>query len=172
MDLEATVESKHLLSRLLDAAAEPVFSDKLSLQVSANIGITFYPQAETVDADQLLRQADQAMYQAKLAGKNRYHIFDAEQDRSVRGHHESLERIRCAILNIEFVLNYQPKVRNEYEIEATRAEQWGQTQGSPRSVCLSTTLLDMKKMALPIAKFFHSKTIACKTNTLILKNPG
>jgi predicted signal transduction protein with EAL and GGDEF domain len=42
----------------------------------------------------LLRQADQAMYQAKLAGKNRYHLFDADQDRSAR-RHESLERIRA-----------------------------------------------------------------------------
>ena len=80
------------------------------LQVSASLGVTFYPQAEDVDADQLLRQADQAMYQAKLAGKNRYHVFDAEQDRSVRGHHESLERIRHALAEREFVLYYQPKV--------------------------------------------------------------
>jgi EAL domain-containing protein (putative c-di-GMP-specific phosphodiesterase class I) len=50
------------------------------------------------------------MYQAKLAGKNRYHIFDAEQDRSVRGHHESLEHIRRALGAREFVLHYQPKV--------------------------------------------------------------
>ncbi|MDP3795330.1 MAG: EAL domain-containing protein, partial [bacterium] len=51
-----------------------------------------------------------AMYQAKLAGKNRYHVFDAEQDRSVRGHHESLDRIRHALAQREFVLYYQPKV--------------------------------------------------------------
>ncbi|OGB30185.1 MAG: hypothetical protein A3F78_04605, partial [Burkholderiales bacterium RIFCSPLOWO2_12_FULL_61_40] len=86
-----------LLTRLLTAAALPVQIGNLTLQVSASLGVTFYPQAEVVDADQLLRQADQAMYQAKLAGKNRYHVFDAEQDRSVRGHHESLDRIRHAL---------------------------------------------------------------------------
>jgi EAL domain-containing protein (putative c-di-GMP-specific phosphodiesterase class I) len=58
----------------------------------------------------MLRQADQAMYQAKLAGKNRYHIFDAEQDRSVRGHHEDLAHIRQAFQAREFELHYQPKV--------------------------------------------------------------
>src|SRR5690606_7046655 len=66
--------------------------------------------AEEVDADQLLRQADQAMYQAKLAGRNRYHLFDAEQDRSVRGHHESVENIRRALRDGEFTLYYQPQV--------------------------------------------------------------
>jgi EAL domain-containing protein (putative c-di-GMP-specific phosphodiesterase class I) len=50
------------------------------------------------------------MYQAKVAGKNRYHVFDAEQDSSIRGHHESLERIRLALARGEFVLHYQPKV--------------------------------------------------------------
>jgi PleD family two-component response regulator len=33
-----------------------------------------------VDADQLLRHADQAMYTAKQAGKNRYHLFDVDKD--------------------------------------------------------------------------------------------
>jgi diguanylate cyclase (GGDEF)-like protein len=45
------------------------------VQVSASLGVTFYPQPDEVDADQLLRQADQAMYQAKLTGKNRYRVF-------------------------------------------------------------------------------------------------
>jgi len=70
----------------------------------------FYPQGDEVDADQLLRQSDQAMYQAKLAGKNRYQFFDAEQDRNARGYHESLEHVRRALLHHEFVLYYQPKV--------------------------------------------------------------
>jgi EAL domain-containing protein (putative c-di-GMP-specific phosphodiesterase class I) len=50
------------------------------------------------------------MYQAKLAGKNRYHVFDAAQDTSIRGHHESIEHIRQALEQCEFVLYYQPKV--------------------------------------------------------------
>jgi EAL domain-containing protein (putative c-di-GMP-specific phosphodiesterase class I) len=87
-----------------------VHVDGLVLQVSASLGVTFFPQTEAVDADQLLRQADQAMYQAKLAGKNRYHVFDTKQDSNVRGHHESLEHIRRALGAREFVLHYQPKV--------------------------------------------------------------
>jgi len=106
-DVEASVP---MLTRLLSAAAQPVPVGDLVLEVSASIGVTFYPQVEDVEADQLLRQADQAMYQAKLAGKNRYHIFDVEQDRSIRGHHEKLERIRSALVEREFVLYYQPKV--------------------------------------------------------------
>jgi sensor c-di-GMP phosphodiesterase-like protein len=50
------------------------------------------------------------MYQAKVAGKNRYHVFDAVQDSSLRSHHESLGRIGLALENREFMLHYQPKV--------------------------------------------------------------
>jgi len=110
VDLEDIAASVPMLTRLLAAAAQPVHVGDLVLQVSASLGVSFYPQAEDIDADQLLRQADQAMYQAKLAGKNRYYIFDAVQDRSVRGHHESLEHIRHALTASEFVLYYQPKV--------------------------------------------------------------
>ena len=110
LDLPDVASSEPMLTRLLTAAAQPVQLGEHTLQVSASLGVTFYPQTEDVDADLLLRQADQAMYQAKLAGKNRYHVFDAEQDRSVRGHHESVERIRIALTDGELVLHYQPKV--------------------------------------------------------------
>jgi len=110
VDLADSEESFHLLVRLLDAAAHPVQVGGRMLQVTASLGVTFYPQTETVDADQLLRQADQAMYQAKLGGKNRYQIFDAQQSHYIRGQHEDLERIRRALEENEFVLHYQPKV--------------------------------------------------------------
>ncbi len=110
LDLPDVADSVQLLTRLLEAAAQPEQVGDLVLQISASLGVTTYPQAEEVDAEQLLRQADQAMYQAKLAGKNRFHIFDAEQDRNARGRHESLEHIRRALLEHEFVLHYQPKV--------------------------------------------------------------
>ncbi|MEI6335694.1 MAG: EAL domain-containing protein [Methylococcaceae bacterium] len=110
LDLVDVEASAPMLVRLLAAAAEPMQYGDLTLQVSASLGVTFYPQAENIDADQLLRQADQAMYQAKLAGKNRYHIFDAVQDSRVRGRYESLEFIRRALARGEFVLYYQPYV--------------------------------------------------------------
>jgi len=99
-----------LLQRLLDATSKTVEFGNLLLQVSASLGVTFYPQRHEVDADQLLRQADQAMYQAKLTGKNRYHLFDAERDDSIRSHHEHLDRIHYGLRQNEFVLYYQPKV--------------------------------------------------------------
>jgi diguanylate cyclase (GGDEF)-like protein/PAS domain S-box-containing protein len=110
LDLSDIEASESILRRLLDAAAEPVPFGDFSLQVTASVGVAFFPQTEEVDADHLLRQADQAMYQAKLAGKNRYHVFDSKQDRSVRGHHEDLEHIAQALAAHEFVLYYQPKV--------------------------------------------------------------
>ena len=72
LDLDDAEASVPVLNRLLEAAAEAVQVGDLSLRVSASIGVTFYPQEDEVDADLLLRQADQAMYQAKLAGGNRY----------------------------------------------------------------------------------------------------
>ncbi|MEX8498334.1 bacteriohemerythrin [Leptothrix ochracea] len=98
------------VQRLLDAAAQPVAFHDTTLQVSCSIGIAFHAPADARDADQLLREADHAMYQAKQAGRNRYHVFDADQDRAVRSHHESIERIRQALSNEELVLHYQPQV--------------------------------------------------------------
>ncbi|MBE0488934.1 MAG: EAL domain-containing protein [Halomonas sp.] len=99
-----------LFERLLDVASQPVWYQSHALRVTASLGVSFYPQADPVEADQLLRQADQAMYQAKLAGKGRYHLFDAERDRSMRSHHETLERIQQGLQEGEFRLHYQPKV--------------------------------------------------------------
>lgn len=76
-DLGDAAASQPMLDRLLSAAAQPIQWGEHSLQVSASLGVTFYPQTNDVGTEQLLRQADQAMYQAKVAGKNRYQIFDA-----------------------------------------------------------------------------------------------
>ena len=110
VDVEDSAATVPLLKQFLQLISQPVQLDDLILQASASLGVTFYPQAEAVDEDLLLRQADQAMYQAKLAGKNRYYFFDTEHDRSVRGRSETLERIRAGLANNEFALFYQPKV--------------------------------------------------------------
>ncbi|HUA99110.1 MAG TPA: EAL domain-containing protein [Terracidiphilus sp.] len=110
LDLVDIEESLPLMTKLLTAAGEPVALGDLTLQLSASIGVTFYPQAEEVEPDQLLRQADQAMYYAKLAGRSRYHIFDPKLDRTMRGRHEDLRRIRVGLEAKEFELYFQPRV--------------------------------------------------------------
>ncbi|MCV6587907.1 MAG: EAL domain-containing protein [Marinobacterium sp.] len=110
----SNISSRECVARvaaeLLEAVSEPVEVYQHQLAVSSSIGIALYPQAEEIDADQLIRQADQAMYQAKLSGKNCYNFFDAAHDRSMRGFNEALARLEEAIKNDEFELYYQPKV--------------------------------------------------------------
>ena len=108
-DLLSVQETEPVLQRLLKAASAPVDVGDLSLQVSASIGVTVYPQ-DNAEADLLLRHADQAMYVAKQAGKNRYHLFDVAHDAAVQTQREDLDHIRQALAHNEFVLFYQPKV--------------------------------------------------------------
>lgn len=74
-----------VVERLLGRIAEPIVLDALELQVSASIGISACSGAEDIEAAQLVRQADDAMYQAKLSGKNRYHLFDRARNRPQPG---------------------------------------------------------------------------------------
>lgn len=108
-DLDTPADCEPVLARLLQAASAPVALEVGVLQVSASVGVTCYPQDDT-QADVLLRHADQAMYQAKQLGKNRWHMFDLAYDAAVVTRHESLQRIRQALLHDEFVLHYQPQI--------------------------------------------------------------
>lgn len=110
VDIPSRLSCETIFSHLLRILKKPVLINGYQLEVSASIGISFYPQSTVIDADTLLRQADQAMYQAKLSGKNRFHIFDAQKDQFLRGHHEAIEQIRLGIQQDEFRLFYQPKV--------------------------------------------------------------
>lgn len=110
IDLDGFDSSVLMINRLLAAASTPMYIGNTVLQCSASIGVTFFPQQQEVFSDQLLRQADQAMYGAKLAGKNRIHFFDAEHDDTLRRHHETLERVYLAKARGEFVLYFQPIV--------------------------------------------------------------
>lgn len=109
IDLDSAQDCEPVLKRLLQAASKCVALDGYLLQVSASIGVTLFPQDGT-DAEHLMRHADQAMYQAKQSGRNRFHFFDIAHHRSVQSRQETLQHIRDALDRREFVLQYQPKV--------------------------------------------------------------
>ena len=109
LGLSAEEEWTASLNRLLEAISQPIEIKNKLFEVSASIGVALYP-ADDHDADTLLRHADQAMYIAKQSGKNRYYLYDAENDQRARTHHEFLRRIAIALERNEFELYYQPKV--------------------------------------------------------------
>lgn len=113
LDLENPDDCLAILNRLLLAASEPVWvrssSGNTQARVSASIGATIYPR-DSADADLLLRHADQAMYLAKQAGKNQYHLFDVAHDAAVKSQREICKQIQRALNQNEFELYYQPKV--------------------------------------------------------------
>ncbi|WP_368485760.1 EAL domain-containing protein [Pseudoalteromonas sp. SD03] len=108
-NLGSVADCVPVLERLLAAAAKPVTVNDIVLNVSASIGVTIYPE-DNLDAEQLMRHADQAMYIAKQMGKNRYHLFDTSQGDTVKLQQTGISLIREALANNWFVLYYQPKV--------------------------------------------------------------
>ena len=107
--LQVPEECVGSLQRLLETIKQPIAVNDTVLSISASIGVALYPDDEE-DAETLLRHADQAMYVAKAAGKNRYHLFDPASDQRARSHHELLLQIRHGLAHGEFELYYQPKV--------------------------------------------------------------
>jgi diguanylate cyclase (GGDEF)-like protein/PAS domain S-box-containing protein len=108
-DVDDIDDMEVALDRILIDVARPYQIDDRQLQISASIGVTVYPLNDA-DPESLLRHADQAMYQAKQAGRNRYSIFDVTLDQQTRSRFRERERVAQALRQGEMRLDYQPKV--------------------------------------------------------------
>lgn len=108
-NVESQSECAGIISRLLQTIAEPIVINKEVVRVSASLGVTLFPE-DDADADTLLRHADQALYIAKGAGRNRFHVFDTLHDYEMRARHEGLVRFNSALAANQLLLYYQPKV--------------------------------------------------------------
>lgn len=109
-ELQQEADCELVLERILQAAAQPIDIDGVVVQVSASVGVAFAHSLMKADADLLIRQADQAMYQAKSSGKNRYCVFDPALDDDPRRCFELLGAMQEALDNNQFTLVYQPQI--------------------------------------------------------------
>ncbi len=108
-ELVSLNECEQTLQRVMDALSTPFQIDNEMATVSASIGVTIYP-SDSRDPDTLLRHADQAMYAAKQAGRQRIHYFRRHDDPVASTTHGSPEDLERAFREHELVLYYQPKV--------------------------------------------------------------
>ncbi len=108
-DIDSFPHCEDMLKRIIKSLAKPYLIDNKPLTVSASIGVTLYP-TDNSDLDTLMRHADQAMYQAKTAGRNRYHLFNTEQEQIETLKSLQLKEIQQALTKNQLRLFYQPKV--------------------------------------------------------------
>jgi len=101
-----------LAERLVSSICEPFHIDDDVLSVGVSIGIAMAPINGT-RPDQILRNADLALYRAKAEGRATYRFFESHMDSTMRERRMLEMELREAIENGEFVLYYQPLVSAE-----------------------------------------------------------
>jgi diguanylate cyclase (GGDEF)-like protein len=98
-----------LANRILDAIASPFELGDHKINVETSIGIAAAP-GHGDEAEQLLKNADLALYRAKSAGRNTYRIFQPEMELAARERHAMQADLRKAVTGNEFELYYQPVI--------------------------------------------------------------
>lgn len=108
-DLVNDTDASHIAQQIRDTMLQPFHIDGHLVNISASIGITFFPD-DADDMDSLLRQADAAMYLAKQEGRNGYRFFTVELNTASSRRLASEQRLSRALEQGDFQLNYQPQI--------------------------------------------------------------
>lgn len=98
-----------IAEKILATVSRPFIADNHEMHMTASIGITIFPFDDT-DIQNLLRNADTAMYRAKENGKNNFQFYTAEMNLRIRERMEIENGLRHALARDELVLHYQPQV--------------------------------------------------------------
>ena len=102
-------EPPHFAQRFLETLSQPVTLEGIEVFNSASIGIAIYPM-DGKDVETLLRNADTAMYSAKEHGRNTYQFYSGEMNARVLAKLGMEVRMRRALKEKEFFLEYQPQL--------------------------------------------------------------
>ncbi|HEY2135910.1 MAG TPA: PAS-domain containing protein, partial [Xanthobacteraceae bacterium] len=101
-----------LAARIRDAITTPYELDGHQVPADVSIGISIAPN-DTSEPDQLLKNADMALYRSKADGRGTFRFFAPEMDERVKARRTLELDLRRAIVNGEFELYYQPLINLE-----------------------------------------------------------
>jgi len=106
--------------KILQTLGQPYHLNNHGLHSTPSIGITLFDgQAQLLD--ELLKQADLAMYQSKAAGRNTLRFFDAAMQGIVNERAALEADLRVALRQQQFVLHYQPQILGEQRLTGAEA---------------------------------------------------
>ncbi|MET1069357.1 MAG: EAL domain-containing protein [Pseudomonas prosekii] len=107
-DMNSSVEVEALCRRLIDSIERPIALDEQEVFVSASIGIAMAP-TDALEAAELLRYADIALYEAKAAGRNTWRYYAGDMNVRIIERRRLESDLRFAIKNNELRLYFQPR---------------------------------------------------------------
>jgi diguanylate cyclase (GGDEF)-like protein len=109
---EQPVAATALASRIIEAIGKPFDLDGHQVSIGATVGIAVSP-GDGTSSDQLLKNADLALYRAKGENRGLYRFFEPAMDAHMQARRQLQLDLRKAIANAEFQLHYQPLVNLE-----------------------------------------------------------
>ena len=109
VDLERPEEAGLLARRLVEAMTAPFNVDGHHINVGVSVGIAFCPN-DGIEADEVLKKADIALYRAKADGRNTFRFFELAMDRPLQARRRLELDLRVALAAGDFRLHYQPLV--------------------------------------------------------------
>jgi len=107
LDEDSHIET--VAQKIVDKLAEPFQLNEEIVYVSASVGITLYPD-DSENFESLLKNADQAMYEAKNLGRNRYQYFTHSMQEAAQNRMRLVADLRVALSKSQFEVYYQPIV--------------------------------------------------------------
>jgi diguanylate cyclase (GGDEF)-like protein/PAS domain S-box-containing protein len=110
-DVSGTEAAVDAAKRILELLALPMPAAHRQVTLGGSIGISVFEPLDTRGADELIRDADAAMYIAKRDGKGRYSVFEPAMHDGVVARLEMRNDLQRALLGDELELHYQPVVR-------------------------------------------------------------
>ena len=118
-----------LAQEILDTLVMPFSIGGKEVHISASVGVTLYPQDAGTPED-LVRNADQAMYEAKHAGRNRFSFFTIEMRDSAWARLKIIDELRHALARQQLEVYYQPIVdlSSEAIVKAEALVRWHHPQ--------------------------------------------
>ena len=120
---EAAAQAKDIGEKILCTIGQPYLIAGKQYSTTPSIGITLFGDQRR-DMEELLKQGDIAMYQAKAAGRNTMRFFDPELQAIIKSRARLEEELRVAISRNQFLLYYQPQVEGERVIGAEALIRW------------------------------------------------
>ncbi len=109
IDADQPTGAKTLATRVIETVAEPFDIEGHQIVIGTSIGVAIAP-TDGSEPDQLLRNADMALYRAKAEGRGTYHFFQQEMDAQMQARRILELDLRKALAEEEFELYYQPVI--------------------------------------------------------------